>query len=140
MSAPTKIPLYDAREVSLVIDNRIVQGFQENDMAVFTAKEDRIQTSVDAQGYPSAAVNNNHLSQLVVNLSGNSIDHQRLTELANNSNQFAVTLDSPIETITANQCFITKVPDSAYGKSTPARTYTIEMLDANYTVHTPQTN
>lgn len=135
MSAPTEIPMYDAKDVALVIDGRTVQGFQENDMCVFTAKEDRIQTAVDAQGYPSAAVNNNHLAQMTVNLSGNSIDHQRMNTLANNSNQFPLTLTSPIEDITANQCFITKVADAAFGKSTPARTYTIEMLDATCTVH-----
>lgn len=129
------IPIYNAKDVALVIDGRTVQGFQENDMFTFKIKEDRVKTAVDAQGYPSIAVNNNRLAEITVNLSGNSIDHKRLNELANSNKIFPISAITPIETITGNQAIIAKPADAAYGKNTPARTYTIQVLDANITVN-----
>ena len=126
--------IYNAKDVALVIDGRTVQGFQENDMFSFTFKEDRVNTNVDAQGFPSIAVNNNHLAQITVNLSGNSADHKRLNDLATKSTVFPISVDTPIEKISANQCIVNKPADSAYGKGTPARTYTIQLLDAELTV------
>ncbi|CAJ0596487.1 unnamed protein product [Cylicocyclus nassatus] len=49
---------------TLSVDGRVVQGFQDGDMFNVTVKEDRVQTSVDAQGVPSIAVNNNRLGQI----------------------------------------------------------------------------
>lgn len=123
------IPVYNAKDVNISIDGRVVQGFQDNDMFSYTIKEDRVQTSVDAQGTPSIAVNNNRLGQLTVNLSGNSVDHKRLNQLANSNKVFPIVVTTPLEKISGNQAIIAKPADGAYGKNTPARTYTIEVLD-----------
>lgn len=123
------IPIYNAKDVHISIDGRVVQGFQANDMFQARVKEDRVQTSVDAQGFPSIAVNNNRLGQITVNLSGNSVDHKRLNELANSNKVFPIVATTPYEKISGNQAIISKPADAAYGKATPARTYTIEVLD-----------
>lgn len=125
----TSIPIYNAKDCSISVDGRVVQGFQDNDMFSYTIKEDRIQTSVDAQGYASAAVNNNRLGQITINLSGNSVDHKRLNELANTNKMFPIVITTPYEKISGNQAMIAKPADGAFGKATPARTYTVEVLD-----------
>ncbi len=73
--------IYDAKDVHLSIDGRVVQNFQDGDMFNVTVKEERVRTAVDAQGWPSIAINNNRLGQITVNLSGNSVDHKRLNQL-----------------------------------------------------------
>lgn len=120
---------YDAKDVSVVVDGRVIKGFQDNDMVTATQKEENVQTSVDAQGEPQVAINNNKLGQITINLSGNSVDHKRMNNLANTHKVFPVTIKSDIEKVVAQQCIISKPADAAFGKAVPARTYTIEALE-----------
>src|SRR5699024_219727 len=132
MADPIKV--YNAKDVHLSVDGRIIQGFQDGDMFNVTIKEDRVQTSVDAQGVPSIAINNNRLGQITVNLSDNSADHKRLNALANSNKIFSIVATTPYEKITGDQAIIAKPADAAFGKETPKRTYTIEVLDLHVEV------
>lgn len=123
------IPVYNAKDVVLTVNNVVVKGFQDGDMITYTIKEDRVQTEVDAQGFPSIAVNNNRLGQIVVNLSGNSASHKFLNGLANSNKVVPIVLKSPDEKISGTQAIIAKPADGQFGKQTPKRTYTIEVLD-----------
>ena len=123
------VRLYDAVKANIVVDGRTIQGFQDGDMFNVTVKEERVRTAVDAQGWPSIAINNNRLGQITVNLSGNSVDHKRLNQLANTNKVFALVATTPYEKISGTQCIISKPADAAFGKETPKRTYTIEVLD-----------
>lgn len=89
--------IYDAKDVHLSIDGRVVQNFQDGDMFNVTVKEERVRTAVDAQGWPSIAINNNRLGQITVNLSGNSVDHKRLNQLANTNKVFPLVATTPYE-------------------------------------------
>ena len=132
MADPIKV--YNAKDVHLSVDGRIIQGFQDGDMFNVTIKEDRVQTSVDAQGVPSIAINNNRLVQITVNLSGNSADHKLLNALAKSNKIFSIVATTPYEKITGDQAIIAKPADAAFGKETPKRTYTIEVLDLHVEV------
>lgn len=123
------VRIYDAKDANIVIDGRTIQGFQDGDMFSYSYKENKVNTSVDAQGSPAVAVNNNHLATVTINLTGNSIDHKYLLDIANNNKQVTLAITSDFEKISANQAFIQKVPDGAFGKDTPRRTYTLEVLD-----------
>ncbi|KRL81808.1 phage structural protein [Ligilactobacillus equi] len=126
--------IYNAKDVHISVDGRVVQGFQDGDMFTAQVKEDRVQTEVDAQGEPSVAINNNRLGQVTVNLSGNSADHKRLNKLANTSKVFPLVITTPYEKITCDQCIIARPAEAAFGKQTPKRTYTIEALDLHVEV------
>ncbi|MEE0001179.1 MAG: hypothetical protein UFS73_00765 [Weissella confusa] len=123
------IKAYDANSVTLTVDGTVIQGFQNGDMVTYNNKEDMILTEVDAQGFPSFAINNSRLGQITINLSGNSASHKYLNSLANSHKQFPVVILSDTEKISATHAFIAKPADGAYGKQTPKRTYTIETLD-----------
>lgn len=123
------IKIYNAKDVTVSVDGRVIQGFQDNDMVSYTRKEDNITTAVDAQGWPSAAINNNHLGQITINLSGESADHKRMNQLANTTKVFPIVISSPTEKISGSQAMIGKPADGAFGKAVPGRTYTIEVLD-----------
>ncbi len=123
------IPVYNAKDVTLTVGGVVVRGFQEGDMITYQIKEDRVQTQVDAQGFPSVAVNNNKLGQITINLSGNSASHKYLNGIANKNKVVPVVLKSEFETVSGTQAIIAKPADGAFGKDTPKRTYTIEVLD-----------
>ena len=124
-----ELHMYNALNANIVIDGRTIQGFQESDMFSYTFKEDQIKTSVDAQGTPAGSVNNNHLGEVTINLSGTSVDHKYLNGIANSHKQVSLQINSEFEKISGNQAFISKVPDGAFGKDTPKRTYKFEVLD-----------
>jgi len=123
------IPVFNAKDVVLTVDNVVVKGFQAGDMISYTIKEDRVQTEVDAQGFPSISINNNRLGQMTVNLSGNSPSHKFLNGLANSNKVVPIVLKSADEKISGTQAIIAKPADGQFGIQTPKRTYTIEILD-----------
>lgn len=124
-----ELHMYNALDANIVIGGRTIKGFQENDMFSYTFKEEQIKTSVDAQGTPAGSVNNNHLGEVTINLSGTSVDHKYLNGIANSHKQVTLQINSEFEKISGNQAFISKVPDGAFGKDTPKRTYKFEVLD-----------
>lgn len=123
------VRVYDAKKANIVINGRTIQGFQDGDMFSYTFKENKVNTSVDAQGAPAIAVNNNHLATVTINLTGNSVDHKYLNDIANANKQVTLSITSDFEKVSGNQAFIQKVPDGAFGKDTPKRTYVFEVLD-----------
>ncbi|QIL50114.1 hypothetical protein G7084_01515 [Weissella coleopterorum] len=131
--ADSGIKLYDAKSVVLTVDGVVIQGFQDNDMITYSFKEEQVRTSVDAQGVPSLAKNNNHLGNIVINLSGNSKSHKFLNNLANTRKVFPIVIKSDLEKVSSTQCIIAKPADGAFGKDTPKRTYTVEALSMEVT-------
>lgn|SRR5699024_5417115 len=123
------VRLYDAVEANIVVNGRTIQGFQDGDMFSYTFKEEKVKTAVDAHGDAAIAINNNHLATVTINLTGNSVDHKYLNDIANANKQVTLQITSEFEKVSGNQAFITKVPDGAFGKDTPKRTYTFEVLD-----------
>src|SRR5699024_2102796 len=120
---------YDAREVSTIVDGFVVTGFQDGDMVSFSKDNTFIETQVDAQGEASAALNNDSLGTFTINLSSGSAWNKKLMQLANSRKQFAVTIKHKDERAWATKAFITKTPDSSYGKGVGNRAYTIKALD-----------
>ena len=125
---------YDARDVHLIVDGRVVTGFGANDMFSVSYNEDRLKVTVDAQGNTEAAINNSRLGKVTVNLSGNSVDHKRFNELGNSMKDFKLSCDTGYEIISASECYITKLPTANYGKNTPGRSYVITCCDLSIQV------
>ena len=113
------VRLYDAVKANIVVNGRTIQGFQDGDMFSYTFKEEKVKTAVDAHGDAAIAINNNHLATVTINLN----------DIANANKQVTLQITSEFEKVSGNQAFITKVPDGAFGKDTPKRTYTFEVLD-----------
>lgn len=121
--------MYNALNANIVIGGRTIQGFQENDMFSYTFDEEQIKTSVDAQGKASGAINNNHSGKVTINLSGTSVDHKYLNNIGNAHKEVTLQINSEFEKITGTQAYITKIPDGAFGKDVPKRTYVFKVLD-----------
>lgn len=127
-------PIFNANDVILTVNNVVIKGFQDGDMLTYTIKEDRVQTEVDAQGFASISINNNRLGQITVNLSGNSASHKFLNGLANSNAIVSIVVKTPNEKISGTQAIIAKPADGQFGKATPKRTYTFEVLDMDVKV------
>lgn len=123
--------IYDPRESTISVNNRIMSGFQENDMFTDTAKEDMITTATDAQGKASLALNNARLHQITLNLAADSPDYAFCLKLANGLTPFPVVIKTPFEKSSYSQCYFTKTPDIAAGKAVGGRTFVIEALDSS---------
>lgn len=126
--------VYDPREATISINNRVITGFQENDMYTFTTKEDMITTATDAQGKSSLALNNARLAQITLNLAADSADYGFCAQLANSLTPFPVVIKTPFEKVTCSECYFTKPADVAAGKAVGARTFTAEALDSSVDV------
>ncbi|WP_289760340.1 phage structural protein [Lactobacillus taiwanensis] len=120
---------YNAINANIVVDGRTIQGFQENDMFSYTFSEEKVRVAVDAQGQVGTATNNNHLGEITINLSGTSIDHKFLLDIANSNRRVSIQITSEIEKISGTKAWITKVPDGAFGKEVPKRTYKFKVAD-----------
>ncbi|QGG59549.1 phage structural protein [Loigolactobacillus bifermentans] len=128
MASTDDLKLYDAKSVHISLDGRVLTRFQTGDMISIQQKEANITTEVDAQGEASVAINNNKLADATINMSGNSSDIAFLNDLANSHKCVPFVCDSDLEKITAAQAFVSKPAPVAFGKDTPKRAYTIELL------------
>ncbi|PZL78329.1 hypothetical protein CI088_00325 [Enterococcus plantarum] len=120
---------YDAKEVSTIIDNVVMFGFQDGDMVSFSKDNSYIEVQTDAQGQASAAKNNDNLGTFTVNLSQNSPCNKQLMALANARKEFSISVTHASEKAWASRALIEKTPDGSFGKGVPTRTYTIKALD-----------
>ena len=120
---------YDAKDVSTIIDNVVMFGFQDGDMVSFSKDNAYIEVQTDAQGQSSAAKNNDSLGTFTVNLSQNSPCNKHLMNLANGRKEFPITVAHSTEKAWATRAYIEKTPDGSYGKGVPTRSYTIKALD-----------
>lgn len=120
---------YDAKEVSTIVDEVVMFGFQDGDMVSFSKDNSYIEVQTDAQGQGSAAKNNDNLGTFTINLSQNSPCNKHLMNLANSRKEFPIAVKHQDEMAWATRAYIEKTPDGSFGKGVPTRTYTIKALD-----------
>lgn len=120
---------YDAKEVTTIVDNIVMFGFQDGDMVSFSKDNPYIEVQTDAQGQSSAAKNNDNLGTFTINLSQNSPCNKHLMSLANNRKEFPISVTHSTEKAWASRAYIEKTPDGTFGKGVPSRAYTIKALD-----------
>lgn len=121
--------VYDANDVTTIVDGMVITGFQEGDMVSFSKDNPYIETQSDAQGYASAAKNNDALGTFTINLSRNSDGNKKLMQLANERQAFSISVTHDTEKAWASRAYVEKTPDGSFGKGVPTRTYTIKALD-----------
>lgn len=120
---------YDARKVTTVVDSVVAQGFQDGDMVSFSKDSDYVEVVVDAQGQASAALNNDNMGTITINLSSSSPFNKKMMQLANSRKQFPISIKHDTERAWGTKAFVQKTPDGSFGKGTGSRSYTIKVLD-----------
>ncbi|KMT62654.1 phage structural protein [Paenilisteria newyorkensis] len=127
--------IYDALKVTTVVDSLTLFGFADGDMVSCSKDANNMEAKVDAQGTASAAVNNDNLGTVKIDLAATSPCNKKMIELANTRKQFAIRVINGTETIGGSRAFVEKLPDSGFGKGVGTRSYSIKVLDYSHKVN-----
>jgi|UniRef100_UPI00359F49D8 hypothetical protein len=125
---------YDAKSVTVTIDGWAAFGFADGDMVTTSKDNDNVEIVSDAQGFTSLAKNNDRLGTVTVMLSQVSPCYAKMMDLATKQKEFPVFVINGKEKIGGTKGIITKTPDTNFGKSITARSFTIKVLDYSHGV------
>ncbi|MCI3027687.1 hypothetical protein LMF32_00865 [Desemzia sp. C1] len=125
---------YDAKSVTVTIDGWAAFGFADGDMVTTSKDNDNVEIVSDAQGFSSLAKNNDKLGTITVQLSQVSPCYPKMMDLALKQKVFPVYVVNGTEKIGGTQGIVTKTPDTNFGKSIGARSFTIKVMDYTHNV------
>lgn len=120
---------YDASKVITIIDGVTLFGFSDGDMVSCSKDANNIETKVDAQGIASAAINNDSLGSVKIDLASTSPCNKQMITLANTRKRVPILVINGKETMGGSLAYIEKLPDSSFGKGIGTRSYNVKVLD-----------
>ncbi|MCM3292767.1 DUF3277 family protein [Paenibacillus sp. MER 180] len=126
------IGIYDAKQVSVIINDEHITGFGENTFVTCEKDEEQTVTHVGARGEVAIAYKNNPLGTIKLTVMSTSPQLPLLYRLGNEKKLFKITVKSnnkPGETISGNQAVIKKLPAASYGSELEDREFEIQVLD-----------
>ncbi|AOA01486.1 phage structural protein [Carnobacterium maltaromaticum] len=125
---------YDARAVSIIVDSINLFGFGDGDMVTCSKDANNAEIKVDAQGQASAAINNDNLGTIKIELAQTSPCYPKMMAIANEKKIVPVRVVNGTEVIGGSKAIIEKLPDAGFGKSVGARSFSFKVLDYKHTV------
>lgn len=126
------IGIYDAKQVSVTINNDYLTGFGENTFVSCEKDEEQTVAHVGARGEVAIAHKNNPLGTIKLTLMSTSPQLPLLYRLAREKKLFPIWVKSnnqPNETIGGTQAVVKKVPAASYGSELEDREFEIQVLD-----------
>ncbi|BFH70835.1 DUF3277 family protein [Paenibacillus thiaminolyticus] len=132
------IGIYDAKQVSVVIDGEYITGFGENTFVSCEKDEEQSVAHVGARGEVAIAHKNNPLGTIKLTLMSTSPQIALLHRLAREKKLFSIWVKSnnePGETIGGTQAIVKKLPAAAYGSELEDREFEIQVLDYTHRVN-----
>ncbi|MBA3926539.1 phage structural protein [Listeria rustica] len=123
---------YDALKVVTVVDGVTLFGFSDGDMVTCSKDANNMEAKTDAQGTASAAVNNDSLGTIKIDLAATSPCNKQMITLANTRKKFPIRVINGKETMGGSLAFVEKLPDSGFGKGVGTRSYSIKILDYSH--------
>ncbi|EAF5045036.1 hypothetical protein FRG77_07870 [Listeria monocytogenes] len=120
---------YDANTVSIIVNGISMFGFSDGDMVSCSKDSNNVEIKSDAQGNSSAAVNNDRMGTIKIDLAQTSPCYPKLIDIANRQLKVPVFVINGKEKIGGSMAFIEKLPDAGFGKGVGARSFTFKVLD-----------
>ncbi|EAF5461912.1 hypothetical protein CPC87_06845 [Listeria monocytogenes] len=120
---------YDANTVSIIVNGISLFGFSDGDMVSCSKDSNNVEIKSDAQGNSSAAVNNDKMGTIKIDLAQTSPCYPKLIDIANRQLKVPVFVINGKEKIGGSMAFIEKLPDAGFGKSVGTRSFTFKVLD-----------
>ncbi|EIA7949824.1 hypothetical protein K7U19_002673 [Listeria monocytogenes] len=124
---------YDANTVSTIVNGIAMFGFSDGDMVSCSKDSNNVEIKSDAQGNSSAAVNNDRMGTIKIDLAQTSPCYPKLIDIANRQLKVPVYVINGKEKIGGSMGFIEKLPDAGFGKSVGTRSFTFKVLDYTHT-------
>lgn len=132
MSVKT-LPMYDANNTVLMINNVQMYGFQSgSNMTQISWDNDRVTVDVDSQGTPVPSKSNKDSATLTINLDQQSPCNATLLALTSSNSSFPVDYRNGTEHWWGTEAYISKPADMQDGDAAAARAWTVKILHANF--------
>ncbi|MBR2570307.1 MAG: DUF3277 domain-containing protein [Paenibacillus sp.] len=131
------IGIYDAKQVSVIVNGEYLTGFGENTFVACEKDEEHTVTHVGARGEVAIAHKNNPLGTIKLTLMSTSPQLSLLHKLAREKSMFSIWVvshNSPRERIGGTQAVIKKLPAANYGAELEDREFEIQVLDYTHAV------
>ncbi|EUJ24764.1 gp15 [Listeria grandensis FSL F6-0971] len=126
---PEGMETYDAAKVSIIVDGLNYFGFSDGDMVNCSKDSNNAEFKSDAQGNASAAVNNDSLGTIKIDLAQTSPCYKHIVGLANSKKTFPIRIVDGNHVIGGLRAIVEKLPDAGYGKGVGTRSATIKVMD-----------
>lgn len=132
MSVKT-LSMYDANNVTLMVNNIHIYGFQSgSNMVQASWDNDRVTMEVDSQGTPVPSKSNKDSMTLTVNLNQQSPSNKVFMDLVASNKPFPVDYRNNTEHWWGSEAYVTKPAEASDGDAASARAWTIKVLHGNF--------
>ena len=108
-------PLFDAADVAIYLDNKLVKYFNGNDMASVTWTTDNVTLEIDAQGAGTAVKNHDSRGTITLHLNRASDTWQDIMGFGASTGYHKINIVTPYEHVYAGKALLTKNPDINVG-------------------------
>lgn len=108
-------PLFDAADVAIYLDNKLVKYFNGNDMANIDWTTDNVTLDIDAQGAGSAVKNHDGRGTIVLHLNRASETWQDIMGFGVSTGYHKIDISTPYEHVYAGKALLTKNPSIVVG-------------------------
>ncbi|RRG11636.1 MAG: hypothetical protein DUD35_05370 [Lactobacillus sp.] len=126
--------IYNAKNVSIIVDGISLFGFQSGDMVGWTQAEDNVNLVIDAQGTGTGSESNDKHGTVTIHLSQASPKMKDLNDLLAASKYFSFTAKSDNEMIESKHSWVTKAPDGSFSNTLTARDWGLTCVNLGYSV------
>lgn len=108
-------PLFDAADVAIYLDDKLVKYFNGNDMASVSWTTDNVTLEIDAQGAGTAVKNHDGRGTITLHLNRASDTWQDIMNQGVSTGYHKIDIATPYEHIYSGQSLLTKNPDINVG-------------------------
>ncbi|GEO70436.1 hypothetical protein [Levilactobacillus acidifarinae] len=108
-------PLFDAADVAIYLDDKLVKYFNGNDMVSVTWTTDNVTMEIDAQGAGTAVKNHDGRGTMTLHLNRASDTWQDIMGFGASTGYHKIDVTTPYEHIFTSKALLTKNPDINVG-------------------------
>lgn len=111
-------PLFDAADVAIYLDGKLVKYFNGNDMVSIAWTTDNVTLDIDAQGSGTGVVNHDGRGTITLHLNRASETWQDIMLFGVNTQYHKIDVATPYEHVYSGKSLLTKNPDINIGGGT----------------------
>jgi hypothetical protein len=118
---------YRAGDSTVMVNNKLIYSYGEDNMFTVSYDNDLVTVKEDPQGNGVASISSNHGGTITLNVTETSPSNAILTDLVQTGN-FPVDIVTSTVHISAQHCYIQKIPDTTGGKEASNRAWQIKAI------------
>lgn len=108
-------PLFDAADVAVYLDDKLVKYFNGNDLVSITWLTDNVTLEIDAQGAGTAVKNHDDRATITMHLNRASDTWQEIMGYGASTGYHKINIVTPYEHVYSGKSLLTKKPDINIG-------------------------